>query len=214
MWGEKTNDTVRFWRISAKNNQRLIGAFRDKTDTTVIRKPIRIFPNLVAKSSSWTTETPWRLPHLALPLSSLSLIPASSFQTSRASHQKKQRWRWERAASQSAKKKRPLFMKIYNFAGEVYDSAGLRIGRRRSCGHGGMGTYFPWGYIAAAVFGVAHSLNSCYTNPFLASFFAAPGRASFCPPSSSTSTSTSTGPPPSPKKTWSLRAATGLCAPS
>lgn len=49
--------------------------------------------------------------------------------------------------------KRPLFMKIYNFAEQVYDSAGSRIGRRRSCGHGGMATYFPWGYIAAAVFG-------------------------------------------------------------
>lgn len=100
-------------------------------------------------------------------------------------------------------KKRPLFMKIYNFAGEVYDSAGLRIGRRRSCGHGGMGTYFPWGYIAAAVFGVAHSLNSCNTNPFLASFFAAPGRASFCPPSSSTSTAPPL--PPSQKNMESPR---------
>lgn len=70
MWGEKTNDTQ--WdfggfQLKITSFTCFIGAFRDKTDTTVIRKPIRIFPNLVAKSSSWTTETPWRLPHLRPP---------------------------------------------------------------------------------------------------------------------------------------------------
>lgn len=131
---------------------------------------MRVFPNLNKKlqlnhGNTLTAPTP-RRPFI-IPLS--SLIPASSFTNISGLATTKQRWRWERAASQSAKKP-PLFMKIYNFAGEVYDSAGMRIGRRRSCGHGGMGTYFPWGYIAAAVFGVAHSLNSCNTNPFLAPF--------------------------------------------
>lgn len=63
--------------------------------------------------------------------------------------------------------KRPLFMKIYNFAGEVYDSPGARIGRLRSCGQQ------EWELISHEVilqllFSGAQSLNSCNTNLFLA----------------------------------------------
>lgn len=63
--------------------------------------------------------------------------------------------------------KRLLFMKIYNFAMEVYDSPGSGIGRWRSCGQQ------EWELISHEVilqllFSSAHSLNTTNTNLFLA----------------------------------------------
>lgn len=59
--------------------------------------------------------------------------------------------------------KRLLFMKIYNFAVEVYDSPGSRIGCWRSCGQQ------EWELISHEVilqplFSSAHSLNSSNTS--------------------------------------------------
>jgi len=66
------------------------------------------------------------------------------------------------------KHKKPLrFMKIYNFALEVYDSPSSRIGCWRSCGQQ------QWELISHEVilqllFSTARSLNSCNTSFFLA----------------------------------------------
>lgn len=66
-----------------------------------------------------------------------------------------------RAASKA--QKRLLFIKIYNFAMEVYDSPGFRIGCWRSCGQQ------EWELISHEVilqllFSCAHSLNTSNTS--------------------------------------------------
>lgn len=59
-------------------------------------------------------------------------------------------------------------MKIYNFAVEVYDSPGSRIGCRRSCGQHER-ELISHEVISQLLFSTAHPLNSCNTTFFLAS---------------------------------------------
>lgn len=56
-------------------------------------------------------------------------------------------------------------MKIYNFAMEVYDALGSRIGRWRSCGQQ-QWELISHEVISQLLFSTAHSLNSRYTNLF------------------------------------------------
>lgn len=70
----------------------------------------------------------------------------------------------------SKAQKRRLFMKIYNFAMEVYDSPGSGIGSWRSCGQQ------EWELISHEVilqllFSSAHSLNTSNTTFFLGSLY-------------------------------------------
>lgn len=107
--------------------------------------------------------------------------------------------------------KRLLFMKIYNFAMEVYDSPGSGIGRWRSCGQQ------EWELISHEVilqllFSSAHSLNTTNTNLFLALCIRITRTRCCCG-----CWTCVISPPPTQKNKkqsgrWSLRAMPWLCA--